>query len=220
MMAIDIWFPDAERVPMPFSEREKSHFVAELKGFQAYVAEESKGLKIHVSDLATDGEELARYLSKLEAEVSRDITNARYARIGQTIELRNPAMVAITSGEEEQRSFDVLTLGERSRITGKILGAFVNLYPEEIEEDDSVEDDVLVPTVALRLRDVVIFDVDKDTGEILSSESLDDGEVEIPLCYGVSGLGIIPNPTVHRSGTVDLSSDVVDAYLTDLFVVS
>ena len=60
---------------MPFSEREKSHFVAELKGFQAYVAEESKGLKIHVSDLATDGEELARYLSKLEAEVSRDITN-------------------------------------------------------------------------------------------------------------------------------------------------
>ena len=45
MMAINIGFPDAERAPMPFSEREKSHFVAELKGFQAYVAEESKGLK-------------------------------------------------------------------------------------------------------------------------------------------------------------------------------
>ena len=117
-----------------------------------------------MSDLATDGEELARYLSKLEAEVSRDITNARYARIGQTIELRNPAMVAITSGEEGQRSFDVLTIDQESRITGKILGAYVNLYPEQIEEDDSVEDDVLVPTVALRLRDVVIFDVDKDTG--------------------------------------------------------
>ena len=129
-------------------------------------------------------------------------------------------MVAITSGEEEQRSFDVLTLGERSRITGKILGAFVNLYPEEIEEDDSVDDDVLVPTVTIRLCDAEIADIDADTGEVLASEALDNNGVEVPLCYGVSGLRIIPNPTVHRSRTVDLSSDVVDAYLTDLFVVS
>ena len=219
-MAIDIWFPDAERVPTSFSERDKSHFVAELEGFQAYVAEESKGLKIRVSDLATDGEDLARYLSKLEAYISRDITNARYARIGQTIELQNPAMVAITSGEEGQRSFDVLTIDQESRITGKILGAYVNLYPEQIEEDDSVDDDVLVPTVTIRLSDAAIADIDTDTGEVLVSEALDNNGVEVPLCYGVSGVNMLPNQAVHYSRTVDLSSDVVDTYPRDLSSIS
>lgn len=223
-MSIEIAFPDADRLPHVYTEREQRLFAEELLAMQEYITQRTEGLCLTAGTLDADREDLASYFRSIRASIADDFANASYARWWQLVELVSPGIFGIES-EEEGGNYDITPLARHSRVSGRIVGMQLGLYPETVKSSEeqrreSTHDDdgdtKLVASVVVLLREAKIRDVNAKTGDTVRELELDDGTIEIPLCYGCDALKMKLKPVEHFAHEVDLSVPENDSFPHEL----
>lgn len=201
--AIEVSFPDAERVAPEVTPEMQAQFVYELYGLQQIVANR-RGLSLTQADIPELEDDVRYIINEVQEAAAQRMHGRGLATLGANVRLHG--LVSTLQGSTQH----VEVLDDDVYVEGFIAGCRVDFLPDIEGEFESAQR-WLIPSLMIRLRDARQVLVDED-GEEVVSEPIVGGDVYMPLAYGGIEPELRPLALKHAVHEVKIGGKVIDAY--------